>query len=271
MQNNKMQIITIFNEKGGVGKTTLTGLIGAGLALKGHKVLLIDSDGQGDLTTNMYLPKAAGFFRFVKWGNPESPDYIRVQDTIQKVPYDACPENLYIVPGNNDSWGIPNSAALPQIVGNLNERISKLDGIFDYTLIDTQPSATTMHDAIGLVTDWFICPTDAEPLSAYGGLRYTIEHINYIREQSLARGRDKAKLMAIVPNKFRRTTSLHQHVHEKLIELYGNKVWEPLPMRTAIPEAQYRQTTLMLDAPDLETNTHIWSLIDNVVSILESR
>ena len=69
-----MQIITIFNEKGGVGKTTLAGLIGAGLALKGHRVLLIDADGQGDLTINLGLPNAAGFFRFVKWGNKQSPD-----------------------------------------------------------------------------------------------------------------------------------------------------------------------------------------------------
>ena len=266
-----MQVITIFNEKGGVGKTTLTGLIGAGLALKNHKVLLIDSDGQGDLTTNMNLPKSAGFFRFVKWGDPNSPDFVRVQDTLIPVPPVVCPKNLYIVPGNNDSWGIPNSAALPQLVGNISNRLNYLDKVFDYVLIDTQPSATTMHDAIGLVTDWFICPTDAEPLSAYGGLRYTVEHINYIREQSLARGRDKAKLMGIIPNKFRRTTSLHQHVHEKLVEVYGDKVWEPLPMRTAIPEAQYMQTTLMLDAPDLETNSHIWSLIDTVVSTLENK
>ncbi|PSN80983.1 hypothetical protein C8B47_03650 [filamentous cyanobacterium CCP4] len=265
-----MQVITIFNEKGGVGKTTLAGLIGAGLALNDNRVLLIDADGQGDLTKNMNIARQGGFFRFVKWGDPQHPDYVKTKDIIKRVPPDNCPKNLYIVPGNNDSWGIPGSTTLTQIVRNIMTRFNDLNKIFDFVLIDTQPSATTLHDAIGLVTDYFICPTDAEPLSAYGGLVSTLSHIEYIREQALARGHDKAKLLGIIPNKYRTTTSLHQHVYEKLVELYGDKVWEPLPLRTAIPESQYFQTTLLHDAPDLQTNNYIWSIVDRV-KILKER
>lgn len=301
-----MMILAIFNEKGGVGKTTLTGLIGAGLAMgneelgiKPARVLLIDADGQGDLTKNMSLPKSAGFFRFVKWGNPQNPDFVKTSSIIKRVPAHNCPGELYIVPGNNDTWGIPGSTTLPEIVGNISARLRELEKIFDYVLIDTQPSATTLHDAIGLVTDHFICPTDPEPLSAYGGLVSTTKHIEYIREQSLARGRDKANLLGIIPNKFRTNTSLHQHVYKVLIEGirgddgelaletddegqiildeagnpipiftgYGDKVWEPLPLRTAIPESQYFQTSLLYDAPELETNNFIWSIIDRVKSL----
>ncbi len=278
---NSMQVITIFNEKGGVGKTTLTGLIGAGLAMRGHRVLLIDADGQGDLSSNMNTAKQGGFFRFVKWGDPESPDYVRTQDIIRKVPQDNCPDNLYIVPGNNDSWGIPGSTSLPTIIQNLSIRFNEIQNIFDYVLIDTQPSATMLHDAIGLITDWFICPTDAEPLSAYGGLRNTIKHIASIREQSLARKRDKAKLMGIIPNKFRMNTGLHRHVYKTLVEGifnehgdkiedgYGDLVWTPFPIRTAIPESQLFRTTLMHDDPELKANNVIWSLVDRVASILK--
>ena len=264
-----MQVITIFNEKGGVGKTTLTGLIGAGLALSGYKVLLIDADGQGDLTKNMNTPKQGGFFRFVKWGDPAHPDFVKTTSIIKRVPPDNCPENLYLIPGNNDTWGVPGSTTLPQIVQSISSRLRDLEKVFDFVLIDTQPSATTMHDAIGLVTDYFICPTDPEPLSAYGGLVSTLQHIDYIREQSLARGRDKAKLLGILPNKFRRSTSLHQHVYEKLVELYGEKVWQPLPLRTAIPESQYFQTSLLHDAPELDTNNFIWSIVDRVKALTE--
>ena len=142
------KVITIFNEKGGVGKTTLTGLIGAGLAMLGHRVLLIDADGQGDLTTNMNIPKQAGFFRFVKWGDKNSPDYVDVREIIQRVPQDNCEGKLYLVPGNNDSWGVPGSMNLSAIVRNLVQRLKMLDKIFDFILIDTQPSATTLHDGI---------------------------------------------------------------------------------------------------------------------------
>lgn len=265
-----MYIIVIMNEKGGVGKTTLAGSIGSGLALKGYRVLLIDADGQGDLSTNMNMPKVGYFYDFVKRGDKNSPDYRPTKELCKKVPQDVCPDNLYIVPGNNESWGIPASTNLRQVVKNLTLRFAELRNSVDFVLIDTQPSATMLHEAIGLVTDYFICPTDAEPLSAYGGLRSTIEHIGNIREQLMQRGHDKAKLLGIIPNKYRMRTSLHQHVYEKLKELYGDKVWEPLPLRTAIPESQYFQTSLLYDAPELKTNDFIWSIVNRVAALKET-
>lgn len=51
-----MKIITLANYKGGVGKSTSAASIGACLALKGHKVLLVDLDGQSNLTL-YYIPQ----------------------------------------------------------------------------------------------------------------------------------------------------------------------------------------------------------------------
>ncbi len=259
-----MQVITIFNQKGGVGKTTLTGIIGAGLAMRGYKVLLIDADGQGDLTVNMGIVEQAGFFKFVKWGDNSKPDFVDVRDLILRVPADNCEGQLYIIPGSEDSRSIPNSMNLKSMVGNLAKRLALLERIFDYVLIDTQPSATMLHDALGLVTDWFICPTETEAASAYEALPDTLEIIGDIREQSEARGRDKAKVMGIIPNKYRVNTSLHRHIYNKLVELYGELMFDPLPQRASIPEAQFGKKTLMQDAPDLETNTFLWAIIDRV-------
>ena len=52
-----MKVLTFLNEKGGVGKTTLTSTIGAGLAIMGYRVLLIDADPQGHLTISYGLKK----------------------------------------------------------------------------------------------------------------------------------------------------------------------------------------------------------------------
>lgn len=266
-----MQVITIFNQKGGVGKTTLTSVIGAGLAMRGHKVLLLDADGQGDLSTNMNVGKQAGFFKFVQWGDKNSPDFVDVRELIHRVPKDNCAGELYIVPGNSNSWSIPGSMTLKEIAGNLAKRLTVLEKVFDYVLIDTQPSATMLHDALGLVTDWFLCPTDAEPLSAYGGLRKTLADIQDIREQSLSRGRDKAKLLGIIPNKYRVGTTLHAFIYEKMVAEYGELVFDPLPLRMSIVEAQFAKTTLMQDAPDLETNTFLWNIIDRIQNATQER
>lgn len=252
-----MKVITFASEKGGVGKTTLTALIGGGLAMKGHRVLLLDADGQGDLTASMHLQRDGKFYDFCK----RDTDF---KELVQRVPRDNCPGHLYVVPGNNETWGIPSSTHLRDLVQRIVNRLAVLSQIFQYVLIDTQPSATMLHDAIALITDYVIIPTDLEPFSALGGLRSTYEHMNHSRAQSLQNGRDKARIMAIIPNKCRVTTSLHEHMYETLVETYGELVWEPLPLRTSIPESQLKQTTLMHDAPGLDTNNYLWTLVKRV-------
>lgn len=263
-----MKTITIYNEKGGVGKTTLAGILGAGMAMRGKRVLLIDADGQGDLTKNMKIPMRSSFYNWVKRNDRDSDDYMPTKNLISKPPAERHPDSLYIVAGNSETWGIPTSTRLQGIVGSLAMRMAEIDGVFDVCIIDTQPSASTLHDAIALVTDWFLVPTDPEPLSAYGGLKSALEHIEGVREQSLRNGRDKARLMGIVPNKYDPRTKLHQHVLKTLIDAYGDQMWEPVPKRIAVSEAQLLQESVMYAAPDLETNGYLWGLVERVLGVL---
>jgi chromosome partitioning protein len=57
-----MHVITLLNEKGGVGKTTLATHIGAGLAVRGLRVIIIDADPQGHATVSLGMQRKPGLY-----------------------------------------------------------------------------------------------------------------------------------------------------------------------------------------------------------------
>ena len=128
-----MRILAFINQKGGVGKTTSCLNVGAGIAAQGYKVLLIDADPQGHLT------KSAG---------------IELQDdnlTLYEV-LKGADINHAIIPGEYDivPADIALSAAdieLSAVVGKeylLAENIARINGSYDYILIDCPPALNTL-------------------------------------------------------------------------------------------------------------------------------
>lgn len=261
-----MQVITLMNEKGGTGKTTIAGNLAVGLAKHGYQVLALDTDGQGDLSVSFGLQRAPHFYEFVK--RPERD----VRELVQRVPADVTGEisgSLFCVAGNNESWGLPMVSRTSEIVGNMAARFKLLSKIFDYVIVDTQPSATQLHDALTLISDWVICPTDPELFSTLGGLPSTLQHIAYNSEQAEARGRKGAEVLCILPNKYRAKTILHQKFVEQLKGKYGTLVWEPIPLRTAVTEAQFMGDFLITSpqAQSLDTTQILNDFVARVISV----
>lgn len=258
-----MNIITILNEKGGVGKTTLTGNIAVGLAALGHKVLAIDSDGQGDLSISMGHERAPDFYELVKRTD------VDVRNLVQVVPADVSGElrgQLRLVRGNNETWGIPSSTTVRDMVTNLLRRWSKLEKVFDYVIIDTQPSMTPVHEALVMLSDHVLLPTDAETFAALGGLPATIAHVEALNEWLRGMKRPPVNILGIVPNKYRARTTLHQATVDKMRETYGDLVWQPIPLRTSVPESQLYRHFLLTEpqAETLDSTSALWNMVARV-------
>ena len=116
------------NHKGGVGKTTSTVNIGAGLALTGHKVLLIDMDPQSNMTQSYGISKADVSVYEVLKGEAEA-------RTVEAFP------NLDILPSSLDLSGaemeLINEAGREYL---LKDAIAGIKDKYDYILIDCPPS-----------------------------------------------------------------------------------------------------------------------------------
>lgn len=166
------KIVSITNQKGGVGKTTTAINLGASIAHLGFSVLLIDMDAQGNATSGLgfqkNLDKKNSYEVLLGKTNP--------QEAIVKLPY----QNFYLIPSHRDMVG-----AEIELVDEeknayfLQGAISKIHSNFDYIFLDCPPSlgfvtlnALTSADSvlITLQSEYFA-------LEGLGELLGTIERV----------------------------------------------------------------------------------------------
>lgn len=262
-----MQTITLLNSKGGTGKTTLATHLAAGLALMGRRVLLIDTDSQANATIALGLSKAPAFYDLMVRGASWRDSIYRVPDDVftpEGFPGSTGP--LYAVPGNVESRNIPNSIDDETV---LARRVRGLDGVVDYVIFDTSPTASLLHSAIHAATDWLLLPTQLEGHSALEGVPETLSRAAAIRERGLQYGLDLCKIMGVVPNLARMNTATHSTVLDELKEIHGDLVWNPVKLRIIIAEAQLSRHLAFAYAPQSDASSELHSIAERALQVLE--
>ena len=163
------KVISVANQKGGVGKTTTTINISALLAKKNKKVLLIDADPQGNATSGLGIGKNSEFSTYDVLINE-----VEIPNTIQKVKV----KNLDVCPANMSLAGA--EVELVSAVGReyrFKDKIDKVKDYYDYILIDCPPSLGLITINALSASDSVLIPVQCEyfALEGVGELLKTIE------------------------------------------------------------------------------------------------
>lgn len=259
-----MKTITLLNEKGGVGKTTLATHISAGLAFRGYKVLLVDADPQGHATVSLGLKSEPGLYELLVRSAPFQ-DIVR---TVPKEQYTVVEKEaqgeLYVIPGNVETRSIPLNISDVFVV---HDRLRLLEDIIDIVVIDTPPTPSLLHSAIYMATDAIIYPTECEYLS-FDGLAKSLTHRHQFQTMRTSKGLKPIEVMGIVPNKLKGRTLTHYSNLQQLQEKFGDMVWSPIRHRIMWAEASVSRRPVFSYAPGSEAAAEIWKLIDQVEETL---
>jgi len=204
-----MAIFAISNHKGGVGKTTSTVNIGAGFALKGKKVLLIDLDPQANLTQSLGIK------------NPEISIYDNLRGEKNIIPIEVK-KNLYVLLSSLDlSAAEIELNAEPGREYILRDIISKIKDRFDYILIDCPPSLGLLTINALTASNHVIIPLQAEFLPLKGLVK-----LNDVIEKIKNRLNPALNIIAVFLTQYDHRKVLNRDVSEMIKDFYGDKMLE---------------------------------------------
>jgi chromosome partitioning protein len=196
-----MKVITFTNEKGGVGKTTMSVLLACRLAAEGFRILLVDGDSQGHASVALNQKRYDGLWALIAEG--ANPVDVCIHIPTYFYGGQEGEPNLWLLPSSTKTRDIgdfiKNTKNCNELV--LKQRLQLVADRFHYVIIDTSPSISSLHTAYYLASDYIIAPTECEKLPIQGLLR-SVTHLQKSRQVFSEAGYDVAELIGIVPTKF---------------------------------------------------------------------
>jgi chromosome partitioning protein len=257
-----MKVITLSNEKGGVGKTTLALHLAAGMAVRGKRVVLIDADAQANATGGLGMAEEPGFYdllvRDASWN-----EVLRVLQPETYEPPDLRSRGLLaILPGNGETQLIAQKIDDAYAIF---DRLKELEGSVDIVIFDTSPTPSLLHGAIYLATDGIVYPTLCETFSLQGLLKTMRHREQFARNRRNLTGRT-IHTLGVVPTMYRATTVEHSENLSELRSKFGSKVWQPLPLRITWSEAATLRRPVFNVAPHSAAAQDAWAVVDHAMA-----
>ena len=167
------KIISVANQKGGVGKTTTTVNLSTIIAKKGKKVLLIDADPQGNATSGLGVEKEVELSTYDILVNDAE-----LRDTITG----TVIKNLYVCPANMSLAGAEvELVSMMSREQRLKEKLESVKDVFDYIFIDCPPSLGLITLNSFTASDSVLIPVQCEYF-ALEGLGQLLNTVNLVKK-----------------------------------------------------------------------------------------
>ncbi|MCS4535032.1 ParA family protein [Corynebacterium sp. HS2168-gen11] len=233
------KIISMCNQKGGVGKTTSTINLGACLAEAGRRVLLVDLDPQGALSAGLGIPHEDLDITIY---NLLVDHHISIHSALHKT---AVP-GLDLVPANIDL-----SAAEIQLVNEVGREQTLARALrpvmkdYDYIILDCQPSLGLLTVNALACSHGVIIPMECEYFSLRG-LALLTDTVEKVRD----RLNFNLDIVGILVTMFDRRTSHAREVMSRVVEVFGKQVFDTVITRTVrFPETSVAGEPIITWAP----------------------
>ncbi|MBC3888468.1 AAA family ATPase [Acetobacterium paludosum] len=226
------KIVAVFNQKGGVGKTTTNINLTTALSMEGYRILVIDIDPQGNTSSGFGIEKS----------NLERSVYNGIihGDDLKQIILTTSYENLHILPSHPDLAGAEIELInLPQRELRLKNCIENVKAYYDYIFIDCPPSLGLLTINALAMANSVLIPIQCE-FYALEGVSQLMNTISLVK-QGL---NPKLEIEGVLMTMFDSRTNLSNQVVDEVVDYFKDKVYETMiPRNIRLAEApSYGQT-----------------------------
>ena len=220
------KVISVANQKGGVGKTTTAINLSAILSKKGKKVLMIDADPQGNATSGVGIEKELEYSTY----DVLVDDDIKMRQVIKKTAY----KNLFVCPSTINLAGAEDElVSMISREQRLKDKIEEIIEDFDYIIIDCPPSLGLITLNAFTASNSVLIPLQCEyyALEGLGQLMNTVELVRKHLNKSL-------EIEGALLTMYDIRTNLANQVVKEVKNYFGDKVYKTvIPRNVKLSEA----------------------------------
>lgn len=230
---HKVRRIGVTLSKGGVGKTTTSVNLAAGLALSGFKVLLVDTDTQGQASYLLGLKPKAGLTELVTGELPPAEAIVQARD------------NLWLLAGGRSLAGIKRLIDRKDYGGELTiaEALEPVEKGYDYVIVDTSPGWDPLTVNVLFYVYELITPVSLEVMTLQGLVEF-LKSLTAIQKY-----RSDVTLNYILPTFLDKRIKNPDSILDRLKELYGDYVCTPIRYNVRLSESPAYGKTIYEYAP----------------------
>ena len=241
--------LAIFNHKGGTGKTTTSVSIAAGLAARGLRVLLVDTDSQGNVGVSLGIKAERTLYHVLVMGLKPSEAAIKVR------------ENLDLIVSNETL-----AAAELYLAGRQNrdrilrDRLVAAADDYDVLILDCSPSLSLMNQNALVLADGILVPVACDFLSLVGVRQVikTVKNVNALLHHPV-------QIYGVLPTFYDARARICRDAVETLKEHFGDRTMPPIRATTKIKEAPAQGRTIFEYAPDSHAADDYQRVVDLMI------
>lgn len=251
------KVISIINNKGGVGKTTSAAIFSELLAFLGKKVLAVDLDQQSNLSMLLgcYVEDSPAVINGIQFPEEENVAELfkyryRLAEDVKKLIRKTNISGLDIIPSSKRHKHTQRNINTNETGNNniiLKKALASIKENYDYILIDNAPASDILTVNSMFASDYVITPVRVEGFS-YKGLKETLDNINYIKEEHDI---ENLSFLGVFITQAEVNTHVYKDINESYASNLGTKFLKtPIRKDIKVSEIETAFTPILEYSPD---------------------